>query len=224
MLIFDADDTLWENNVLFERVIADFLDWLDHPTMEKTEIRRIFDDIQRANAVTHGYGSKMFLRSLGDCFEHLYRRPAADHERNDIEKLASALVHRQVELIPGVSETLSELSERHHLVLLTKGDLEEQQRKLDASQLADHFKSVRIVAEKGVEVYREVAESSRWPLDAIWMIGNSPKSDIVPARRAGMNAIFIPNDNTWVLEHEELDMQDNRVLRLERFTQLLDHF
>ena len=66
VLVFDADDTLWENNILFERVIDDFLDWVAHPTLAKTEIRRILDDIERANAAAHGYGSKVFLRSLGD--------------------------------------------------------------------------------------------------------------------------------------------------------------
>lgn len=68
VLVFDADDTLWENNVLFERVIDDFLEWLDHPTLDRAEIRTILDDIERANAVAHGYGSKVFLRSLGSAW------------------------------------------------------------------------------------------------------------------------------------------------------------
>jgi putative hydrolase of the HAD superfamily len=224
ILVFDADDTLWENNVLFERVISDFLDWLDHPTMDRSEIRTMLDDIERANALTHGYGCTMFLRSLGECLERLRRRPATEQERDEIREMASDLVNWRAELIPGVSDTLHELSQRHSLVLLTKGDTEEQQRKLDTSQLAGHFDSVHIVPEKGVEVYRELVRSSPLPPDAMWMIGNSPKSDIVPARQAGLNAVFIPNDNTWVLEHEELDAADDRVLRLEKFAQLVDHF
>lgn len=224
VLIFDADDTLWENNVLFERVIDDFLDWLEHPTLDKTDIRAILNDIQAANAVTHGYGSKMFLRSLGDCFEQLRERKATARERRQIDELAVTLLEHRLELIPGVAETLTDLGGRHDLLLLTKGALDEQQRKVDASQLEHHFSSVHIVAEKGVDVYRRLTEEHSLTPSMTWMIGNSPKSDIIPARQAGMNAVFIPNDNTWVLEQDELDPDDQRVLRLRGFPELLEHF
>ncbi|GAA3428567.1 HAD family hydrolase [Streptosporangium sandarakinum] len=224
VLIFDADDTLWENNVLFERVIDDFLGWLAHPTLDRAEIRAILDDIEAANAVAHGYGSKVFLRSLGECLERLHRRPATAEERRRIEELAVALVEHRVELIPGVSETLASLGDRHDLLLLTKGDLEEQRRKLEVSALAHHFREVHIVPEKDVEVYRGLVRRYDLTPATTWMIGNSPKSDILPARQAGMNAVFIPNDNTWVLERADLAPDDDRVLRLRRFPELLDHF
>jgi putative hydrolase of the HAD superfamily len=224
VLIFDADDTLWENNVLFERVIDDFLDWMEHPTLDRTEIRLILDDIEAANAVTHGYGSKVFLRSLRECLSRLRERPATASENRRIEELAVALLEHRVELIPGVAETLSDLGERHHLLLLTKGDADEQQRKLMASTLAHHFQGVHIVMEKNVDVYRRLAEEHTLAPETTWMIGNSPKSDILPARRAGMNAVFIPNSSTWVLEHAELDPGDRGVLHLRTFAQLLDHF
>jgi putative hydrolase of the HAD superfamily len=224
VLIFDADDTLWENNVIFERVIDDYLDWLDHPTLGKAELRAVLDDIEAANAVTHGYGSRIFLRSLGECFERLRERPATERERRQIDDLAKALAEQHVELIPGVTETLAELGGRHDLLLLTKGDTDEQRRKLDASQLAHHFGGVHIVAEKNVETYQWLTREHSLTPEKSWMIGNSPKSDINPARHAGMNAVFIPNDHTWVLEHSQLDPADQRVLRLERFPELLDHF
>lgn len=224
VLIFDADDTLWENNILFERVIDDFLDWLAHPTLDKVEIRAILDDIERANTVVHGYGSRVFLHSLGECFERLRQRPATDLERRRIDDLAAALVHRDVELVPGVAETLTELGGRHDLMLLTKGDTDEQRRKLDASGLAHHFRAAHIVPEKDVATYRRLVDEHALTTADTWMIGNSPKSDILPARAVGMNAVFIPNDNTWVLEHDELDATDGRVLRLTAFAELLHHF
>jgi len=224
VLVFDADDTLWENNVLFERVIDDFLDWLAHPTLDRVEIRAILDDIERANTVAHGYGSQVFLRSLGDCLSRLRERPATAAEQREIEELAVALVDRRVELIPGVADTLTELGRRHDLRLLTKGAVEEQQRKLDASGLADHFTSVHIVAEKDAQVYRRLVVEHDLTPEATWMIGNSPKSDILPARRAGLNAVFIPHQHTWVLEHDELDPSDERVLCLDTFAELRDHF
>jgi putative hydrolase of the HAD superfamily len=223
-LVFDADDTLWENNVLFERVIEDFLGWLEHPTLDRLQLRAVLNDIQSANAVAHGYGSRMLLRSLADCVERLRGRPATAQERDEIQELAAALSDCRVELIPGVAETLAELCGRHELLLLTKGDPDEQQRKIDASRLAHHFRAVAIVREKDSETYQGFIKEHALTPGASWMIGNSPKSDILPARRAGMNAVFIPHDHTWVLEHSELDPDDDRVLRLTTFRELLDHF
>ncbi|WP_229399955.1 HAD family hydrolase [Micromonospora okii] len=224
VLVFDADDTLWENNVLFERVIDDFLGWLDHPTLDRAEIRAILDDIERANTIVHGYGSKAFLRNLGECLERLRERPTTDAERREIEGLAEALVEHRVELMPGVAETLDALAGRHRLLLLTKGDRDEQQRKLDASGLLRHFQAAHIVREKNVETYRWLIGEHRFDPAAAWMIGNSPKSDILPARAAGMSAVFIPNENTWVLEDDDLDPTDTGVLRLAAFPDLLRHF
>ncbi|MFI7608224.1 HAD family hydrolase [Micromonospora sp. NPDC049366] len=224
VLVFDADDTLWENNVVFERVIDDFLAWLEHPTLDRAEIRAILDDIERANTVTHGYGSKVFLRSLGECLERLRARPATDAERREIDRLAVALVEHKVELMPGVAEALDELAGRHELLLLTKGERAEQQRKLDASGLLHHFRAAHIVPEKNVDTYRWLTREHDFDPAGAWMIGNSPRSDILPARAAGLNAVFIPNENTWVLEDEELDPTDARVLRLAAFPDLLRHF
>lgn len=223
-LIFDADDTLWENNVVFERVIDDFLGWLAHPTLDRAELRTILDDIERANCAVHGYGSTVFLRSLHDCLERLRERPATAAEQQQILELADALVNHEVELIPGVAETLDELAARHHLLLLTKGDNEEQQRKIDASGLDHHFTSVHIVREKHAGTYLELVEEHSLRPEHAWMIGNSPKSDILPARRAGLNAVFIPNASTWILEHDVVDPADDRVLHLSRFPDLLAHF
>ncbi len=100
-LVFDADDTLWENNVLFERVIDAYLDWLAHPTLDRAATRAVLDDVERANVGVHGYGSASFLRSLHDCFERLSERPASAAEAQEIEELAASLVFHEVELVPG---------------------------------------------------------------------------------------------------------------------------
>ncbi|MFI0713830.1 HAD family hydrolase [Streptomyces inhibens] len=224
MLIFDADDTLWENNVIFERVIDEFLDWMVHPELDRDGVRAVLDGIEAANAVTLGYGSKVFLHSLGECLERLRGRAATAEESARIAGWAAAFDGRRVELIPQVAETLAELARRHELLLLTKGDTEEQERKVAASGLTRHFRGVHIVAEKNVATYEELTRAYDLVPASAWMIGNSPKSDILPARSAGLNAVFIPNDHTWVLEHEELDPGDDKVLRLSAFGELLRHF
>jgi putative hydrolase of the HAD superfamily len=223
-LIFDADDTLWENNVLFERTIDDFIEWMAHPTLQPGAVREILLDIERANAAAHGYGSKVFLRSLHDCFERLLERPVDGATATEILSLAHRLEHHEVELIPDVAATVDALAGRHDVLLLTKGDPDEQQRKIDASGLAHHFRRAVIVAEKEPAVYAELARAEGLDPACTWMVGNSIRSDVNPALAAGMGAVFIPNDNTWALEHAELDPSAPRLLQLERFGQLVDHF
>lgn len=224
VLIFDADDTLWENNVRFETVINDYLAWLRHPTLDRTELRAILDDIEHANIPTLGYGSKALLRSLGQMFERLYERPAGPTELAEIAELARALANHEVDLVPRVAETLAELAGRHVLMLLTKGDPDEQRGKIDASNLGHHFRDIHIVPEKNAATYRALVARHDLDVANTWMIGNSPNSDILPARAVGMNAVFIPNPHTWVLEGGEVDPADTGVLHLTRLTDLVDHF
>jgi len=223
-LIFDADDTLWENNVFFERAIDAFTDWMAHPTLSPDEIRRVLAEVENANIVAHGYGSTVFLRSLTDCFTRLSSRPASDAELDEIARFGAALSSGHIELIPEVERTLAELGTRHRLLMMTKGAVEEQQRKIDASGLAHHFEAVHIVARKDPETYLKlVAESSLDP-SSTWMIGNSPKSDIIAAREAGLRAVFVPNAATWDHEHAELDPGDGGILHVAAFGHLTAHF
>jgi putative hydrolase of the HAD superfamily len=161
--------------------------------------------VHNCNGVPAAVRSRVFLRTLSDCFGRLHARPATEAERRRIDELAVALVEHRVELMPRVAETLYQLGLRHHLVLLTKGEHAEQQAKLDASGLARYFRSIHIVAEKNVEKYRGLIGQLSLGVGSTWMIGNSPKSDIIPAWQAGWNAVFIPNQHTWALEHAELD-------------------
>ncbi|MFD0166557.1 HAD family hydrolase [Streptomyces decoyicus] len=224
MLIFDADDTLWENNVVFERVIDEFLEWMTPPGDDRSGVRAVLDGIEAANAVTLGYGSKVFLHSLGECVARLRGRAATAEESARISGWATAFNGGTVQLMPGVAETLAELARRHDLLLLTKGDTEEQQRKVAASGLAPYFRDVHVVAEKNTATYEDLIRAYDLVPASAWMIGNSPKSDILPARSAGLNAVFIPHEHTWVLEHSELDPADKQVLRLSAFDELLRHF
>jgi putative hydrolase of the HAD superfamily len=223
-LIFDADDTLWENNVLFERVVDDFIAWLAHPVFDYAEIRRIFVEVEEANIAAHGYGSRVFLRSLADCFARLMERPVGAAERARMDEFTAVFTSGQVELVPAVADVLQELGERHDLYLMTKGEPTEQQRKIDASGLVDHFAAVDIVPTKKPETYRQLIAERRLDPGRTWMIGNSPKSDIIAARAAGLRAVFIPNPYTWAHEHAELDPADDGILHLTTFAELTTHF
>ena len=133
---------------------------------------------------------------------------------------------QEIELLPGVQETLPALAERHRLILMTKGNPEEQSQKLARSGLGEYFTAVEIPHEKNPEAYQTVCTRHSLSCDTTWMIGNSPRSDINPAMAAGINAVFVPHDNTWILEHETLNAAPAgvRLLQVERFAELKEHF
>jgi putative hydrolase of the HAD superfamily len=225
-LLFDADDTLWENNIYFERAIAAFITYLDHRVHSAEEVRDHLNSVERATISQHGYGMKSFRRSLIACFEQLTDAPLTEEKHNRIVSFAESIAEQEIELLPGVPATLQQLAERHELHMVTKGDLAEQNDKLDRSGLRPWFTEVEILAEKTADAYRGLADQHGFNPDTTWMIGNSPRSDINPSLAAGLNAIFIPHDFTWVLEHEVLDPAPTgrTLLELSSFTDLLTHF
>lgn len=225
-LIVDADDTLWENNVYFDRAVEEFLDFLAHSALSREEVRGVLDEIELANLGVHGYGSAAFARNLRQCYEHLAERDLSDGDLATVMGFGERILRQEIELIPGVEETLAELAPRHELVLFTKGHPEEQQLKIDRSGLAAYFGRTAIVAEKRRAAYVAlVAELGADP-NRTWMIGNSPKSDINPALAAGLNAAYIPHRSTWSLEHEDLlpEPAGGRLLVLDQFADLRRHF
>jgi putative hydrolase of the HAD superfamily len=151
-------------------------------------------------------------------------RDVHDHDLNRIMSFTQQILHHPIEVIAGVEETLQYLSSRHDLTLFTKGNSEEQKLKLDRSGLAIYFGHTAIVKEKDSASYAALIRERQLARERSWMIGNSPKSDINPALEAGINAVFVPHEHTWRLEHEEVREGNGRLLRLERFAELKDHF
>ena len=128
-LIFDADDTLWENNVVFEGVIADFIAWLDHPRLTADDVRSVMDGIEREHAARYGYGTKVFELTLEETVRRMHDGRLTAADARQIALLMARLRWDRLDIIDGVPETLTELRRRHDLLLLTKGDREEQVRR-----------------------------------------------------------------------------------------------
>jgi putative hydrolase of the HAD superfamily len=225
-LLVDADDTLWENNIYFERAIAGFISYLDHQVHTPAEVREHLNHCEHATIAAHGYGLRSFRRSLVNCFEELSGSSATDEQHQRILSFADCIAEHEIELLPKVTETLSDLSRRHRLILVTKGDPAEQTGKLERSGLAPHFSAVEVLPEKHDEAYLALSGHHRCDASRTWMIGNSPRSDINPALRAGLHAIFIPHHYTWVLEHETVTAPPagQHLLELKAFSDLLHHF
>ena len=225
-LLIDADDTLWENNIYFERAIAAFIGFLDHHEYSPVEVRQTLNAVERETILAHGYGLSSFTRSLVDCFEQLSTEPVTDDKRERVRGLARAIAEQEIELLPGVKQALADLARRHHLILMTKGNHAEQADKLARSGLAEYFTAVEIVAEKDPATYNAVIAKHELTPHTSWMIGNSPKSDINPALAAGLHAVFLFHKDTWVLEHAEVAAAPpgQHLLELDSFARLTEVF
>lgn len=225
-LIFDADDTLWENNIHFERAIEDFMDYLAHSSLSRDEVRAVLDEIEIANFRVHGYGSAAFSRNLRATYERLAEREINEDDLRIVMSFGERILSQPIELIEGVEETLQRLVEVHDLTLMTKGQEEEQRLKIDRSGIGSYFRHAEVVPEKDAASYRFLAESIGLDPERTWMIGNSPKSDINPALAAGLNAVFIPHHATWRLEHQEINPSpgSGKLIRVSRFSDLAGIF
>jgi putative hydrolase of the HAD superfamily len=225
-LLIDADDTLWENNIYFERAIAAFIGFLDHKEYSPAEVRQALNAQERETILAHGYGLSSFTRSLVDCYERLSPPPVTEENRERVRGFARAIAEQEIELLPAVAETLADLAARHRLILMTKGNHAEQADKLARSGLAPHFSAVEIVAEKDPATYRQVIARHELAPHTSWMIGNSPKSDINPALAAGLHAVFLFHKDTWVLEHAEVDAAPGgqHLIELDAFAKLREIF
>jgi putative hydrolase of the HAD superfamily len=224
-LIFDADDTLWDSNIHFLEAEAEFVAGLVAAGVGETvavraAIRRRELEIIRS----HGYGREPFVVLMRMVAAELAPSRSRETLGAAVERIAAHFRERECELLPDVEATLVELAARHHLTLFTKGNPREQLPKLERSGLRHHFSHVEVSPEKDEAAYRRLVEAAALDRTRTFMIGNSPRSDINPALRAGLRAVFIPYPHTWELEHEEIDLADERVTVIANFRTLRDIF
>ncbi|MBI4464802.1 MAG: HAD family hydrolase [Acidobacteria bacterium] len=218
-LIFDADDTLWENNLYFEQAIEEFLDLIAPLAGDRARVRSLLCEVERECIPQGGYGTRNFLHALRQTFHRLYTGRDGHGYLAAIERIGERLFRHPIQPRPGVADTLQILQPRHRLLLFTKGDPQEQSDKLERSGLENFFEAAEIVPEKDVPAYRGLI--FRYGLDpaSTFMIGNSPRSDVLPALEAGLWAVFIPHPHTWELEHQEIPTH-SRLLRLSSIQEL----
>jgi putative hydrolase of the HAD superfamily len=225
-LLIDADDTLWENNIYFERAIVRFISFLNHHEFSPEQVREVLNDVERECIVKHGYGLHSFAHALVDTFERLSVQPVTPELHAQITSFAHTFADHPIELLPEVAQTLHYLSTRHRLILVTKGALAEQTGKIERSGLKKYFAATEIVAEKDSAAYQALIEKHSLARNSTWMVGNSPRSDINPALAAGLHAVFVPHGDTWILEHEAVNAAppSQRLLIVGRFAELREHF
>jgi putative hydrolase of the HAD superfamily len=223
-LFIDADDTLWENNIYFEAIVADYLALTARHGCEPERARARLIEVERERVGRFGYGIANFQASLELAFRSLVEAETAV-DTGVIAGSCASLRRRAGTHLGEVAATLRTLAGRHRLVLLTKGDPDDQAGKVARSGLRRHLHQVDVVPEKDVAAYRDVLRRHGADPQRSWMIGNSPKSDILPALGAGLGAVFVPHAATWALELTDLPPADTpRYQVLEHFRQLTSFF
>ena len=224
-LLVDADDTLWENNVYFDSVIGRTAERLTTYGVPEARTREALLAIERQRTRAHGYGSINFGASLEVLCDHVGVGASIDELRPFLRAEIAALRRKRLEILPDVPDTLAYLRRRHRLVLFTKGNHDEQWDKVQRSGLRDLFHQVDVVREKDQGAYADATRRLGVRPEHAWMIGNSPKSDILPARAAGLGAVFVPHPGTWELELADLPEPDDLgTLRIDRFADLVSIF
>ncbi|CAN5452873.1 HAD family hydrolase [soil metagenome] len=215
----DADDTLWHNETIFRLTHARFVDLLsDRADPDVMEVR--LAEVERRNLRLYGYGVKGFTLSMIETAMELCEGEAPSHVIREILAAGREMLSHPVETLAGVDEALASLSERYRLVLITKGDLLDQERKLAASGLGDLFAAVEIVSEKDRGTYDRIFDRhGTGPAEAV-MVGNSMKSDVLPALEAGAFAVHIPYHVTWAHELAEAPEDHPRYGALETIADL----
>ncbi len=199
IIAFDADDTLWHNESLYSatqtklaHLLAPYLNGVDvEQQLYETEIR---------NIPYFGYGIKSFTLSMIETAIALTEGRVTSVDIQKIVTFAKDMIDTPTQLLEGVAEVVEELAASYRLMLLTKGDLLDQERKLERSGLADYFSHIEIVSEKTEATYRTVLAHYKVPVERFLMVGNSLKSDVLPVVKMGGQAVHVPYHTTWAHE------------------------
>jgi len=220
-IAFDADDTLWHNERFFKLTKESFAGLLaDYADADHLEERLLA--AEKRNLSRYGFGIKGFTLSM---IETAIEVSGEDLPASVIKTILDAgrdMLDHPVELLDGVGEAVDRLSKSHKLVIVTKGDLFHQERKIAASGIADYFAGVEIVSEKSPDTYRSVFSRYAEGPHAGLMIGNSLKSDVIPAIEAGGWGVYVPHELTWVIEHAKAPADHPRFREISTVSALPD--
>lgn len=211
IVFIDADDTLWENNLHFEAVISEYTDWVAAHGVSAVAARDALEAEEDVTIRTLGYGARPFCRSVRAAFTRLL--PNADAVlREEMDAFAARAISQirdhAILLLPGVLAGVAELAATRHLVVLTKGQPDEQAAKTERSGLLPHFAEVLVVPEKTVATYTRATANRGVDPALCWMVGNSPNSDVNPARAAGLRTIYVPHPAPWHRDRGRVDGTD----------------
>lgn len=216
LIAFDADDTLWINEYHYRNAELRFCEMMKKYTSED-EANELLLKREKMNLPLLGYGSKPFIISLIETGIEISNGTISNEEILKLIEIGKETIGRPIELLPEVEEVLSQLSGKYPLILATKGDLKEQESKIERSGLERYFLAVEILSEKNRESYSRIIRKHSIKPENFLMVGNSFKSDILPVLEIGGNAIYIPSDIIWAHEVVE-EIEHPRLKRANRLS------
>ncbi|QJD96238.1 HAD family hydrolase [Mucilaginibacter robiniae] len=222
-IAFDADDTLWQNEIHFQDTERKFCALLEDYLPQHTITQELFQT-EMQNLSSYGYGVKGFMLSMIETALRITSHNLPAGLINRIITLGKELLAKPVELLPGVKETLESLYPTHRLVIATKGDLLDQERKLEKSGLQQYFHHISIMSDKQPKDYHKLLQSLDCSPENFLMVGNSIKSDIIPVLKAGAFAAHIPFHPTWVHEQVESPLKHPRFIPLTHINEITKRF
>ncbi|WP_194097255.1 HAD family hydrolase [Marivivens aquimaris] len=203
-IAFDADDTLWHNERFFKLSQKKFADLLSD-YVEPDHLHDRLLAAERKNIAFYGFGIKGFTLSMIETALEVTEGRVSQHVIQQLLDNGREMLRHPIELLEGVGETIPRLAADYDLLVITKGDLLDQERKVAQSGLGDHFSAVEIVSDKTAEVYQRIF--ARHDTARVMMVGNSLKSDVIPAIEAGAWGVYVPHELTW--EYEKADEPDH---------------
>ena len=218
---FDADDTLWVNEPYYREVEDQFVQLLSSYGVNGNIAGALFET-EIANLRLYGYGIKAFMLSLVECAIQLSDGGVSTSDLSRIIGLGKSMLERPIELLDDVMQVLKSLAPRYRLIVATKGDLLDQERKMHRSGIAEYFHHIEIMSDKQQQQYIQLLKHLDINPEEFLMIGNSLKSDIIPPLELGSWGIHVPYHTTWA--HEEVDRAPDslRFFQVEQLHQVLD--
>ncbi len=220
ILAFDADDTLWQNEIHYKKAEEKLAQLLVEHHPVKFIVQELFKTETR-NIAAYGYGIKSFTLSMIETAIALTQGKVTTEEICEIIGFGREMIEADVQLIPNVRDTIQKLSASHTLMVITKGDLLDQERKVTKSGLGDCFDHVEVVSEKTSKTYSALLEKYQIASKRFLMVGNSLRSDVLPVAAIGETAVYIPNGTTWAHENvSDEEARKNNYYELEDIGQL----
>lgn len=216
---FDADDTLWVNETYFRAAEEQFASLLESYETKNTIDQELFK-MEMKNLELYGYGIKGFVLSMVESALELSNGKVSTETISEILTIGKKMIAHPVELLDGVEDLLKDLVEDYRLIVLTKGDLLDQERKLEKSGLSKYFHHVEVLSDKKEENYQNLLSHLEIKTDEFLMIGNSLKSDVLPIVNIGAQAVHVPFHTTWAHEEVKPEEQTNNYLTLSNIQEL----
>ncbi len=219
---FDADDTLWVNETYFREAEEKFAELLEHYETKNKIDQELFK-VEMNNLELYGFGIKGFMLSMIESAMELSNNNVSQETINKILEIGKFMISRPVELLDGVEEVLATLEKKYRLIVLTKGDLLDQERKLDRSGLSAYFHHVEVLSDKKEVNYQNLLDHLEIEVGEFLMVGNSLKSDVIPILNIGAAAVHVPFHTTWAHEVVPEDEHPNGHLTLNSLKDLLKY-